>query len=224
MRLTKIIATIGPACNSDEMIRQMIQGGMDVARLNFSHGTHEEHLGALQTIRAASEQLGHPVAVMQDLCGPKIRVGELKSDSVELKTGGLLRIVREEVVGDNNSISCTYPKIVDDVKEGDRILLNDGLIELQAIGKTRNYLDCKVMVGGPLKPHKGINLPGVKISAPSLTEKDRRDLEWGIKNKVDYMALSFVRQADDIGELNVSSPSAQGSINPLSWPRRCSNQ
>ena len=201
MRLTKIIATIGPACNSEEKIRQMIQGGMDVARLNFSHGTHEEHLGALQTIRTASEQLGHPVAVMQDLCGPKIRVGELKSDSVELKPGGLLRIVREAVVGDNNSISCTYPEIVDDVKEGDRILLNDGLIELQAIGKTRDYLDCKVINGGPLKPHKGINLPGVKISAPSITEKDRRDLEWGIENKVDYMALSFVRRADDIEEL-----------------------
>jgi len=201
MRLTKIIVTIGPACNSEEKIRWLIQGGMDVARLNFSHGTHGEHSDALRFIRAVSAETGRPVAVMQDLCGPKIRVGELKSESVELKTGGFIRIIRKEITGDENAISCTYPSMVDDVQEGERILVNDGLIELQVTGKTEDFLECKVLAGGIIKSHKGINLPGVKVSTPTLTDKDRRDLEWGLEHGVDYVALSFVRHADDMREL-----------------------
>jgi pyruvate kinase len=201
MRLTKIIATMGPACGSAECIRALIKGGLDVARLNFSHGTHDEHLAMLKTIRAAAKELGRPIAIMQDLCGPKIRVGELKSPSVELANGATIRIQKQAIAGDEKTISCTYPQIVDDVQAGDRILINDGLIELKAVSKTSDYVECRVVAGGTLKPHKGINLPGVKVSAPTLTAKDREDLEWGVEHKVDYIALSFVRHADDIKEL-----------------------
>jgi pyruvate kinase len=201
MRLTKIIATIGPACSSAEIIRAMIAGGLDVARLNFSYGTHDEHLAALKAIRAAARELRRPVAIMQDLCGPKIRVGELKAPSVELRTGNTIRIQKAAIAGNEKVISCTYPQMADDVQIGGRILINDGLIELKAVGKTKDYLECSIVAGGMLMPHKGINLPGVKVSAPTLTPKDRKDLEWGVEQKVDYMALSFVRRADDMGEL-----------------------
>jgi pyruvate kinase len=192
---------MGPACGSADCVRSLLAGGLDVARLNFSHGTHDEHLAVLNTIRGAARALGRPVAIMQDLCGPKIRVGELKAGSVELRNGATIRIQRQPVAGDEKVISCTYPELVDDVQPGDRILINDGLIELKAVSRKRDYLDCSIIVGGTLKPHKGINLPGVKVSAPSLTAKDREDLEWGIEQKVDYMALSFVRSASDILEL-----------------------
>jgi len=201
MRLTKIIATIGPACSGAETIRAMVEGGLDVARLNFSHGTRDEHLAALNNIRAAARELRRPVAIMQDLCGPKIRVGELRAPSVELRTGAAIRIQKAAVRGDEKAISCTYPQMVDDVRVGERILIDDGLIELKAVAKTNDYLDCAVVAGGTLRPHKGINLPGVKISAPALTPKDREDLEWGIEHAVDYVALSFVRRAEDMEEL-----------------------
>ena len=201
MRLTKIIATLGPATDSEEVLRGMITAGMNVARLNFSHGTHDDHLVMLEKVRRISSEEGRYVAILQDLCGPKIRLGKVKGGKVELKEGSKVRIVREERESDENTLSTSYPGMVDDIKEGDSIRINDGLIELRATEKAADYIECEVVIGGMISSNKGINLPGVNVSSPTLTDKDRKDLEWGIEVGVDYVALSFVRYPDDVREL-----------------------
>jgi len=201
MRLTKIIATLGPATASEDVLRGAIIAGMDVARLNFSHGTYEDHLAVLERVRRISAEEKRNVAILQDLCGPKIRLGKVRGGRVELEEGAEVRIVREDVECDAHTLSTTYPAMVNDVNVGKSVLINDGLIELRVVGKETGALDCKVVAGGPVSSHKGINLPGVKISSPTLTAKDREDLEWGIERNVDYVALSFVRHPDDVREL-----------------------
>jgi pyruvate kinase len=198
---TKIVCTIGPASESVEMLTKLIETGMDVARLNFSHGTHEEHRRVLENVHEASRRTGESVAILQDLSGPKIRTGMIKNNHVELKTGQQLVFTTDEIEGDERKVSTTYKLLPKDVKRGDTMLLDDGKMKLRVESSSGNEVVCTVVNGGPLSSHKGMNLPGVKISAPSMTEKDYEDLKFGLANDIDYVALSFVRSADDIRQL-----------------------
>jgi pyruvate kinase len=198
---TKIICTLGPASQSIEQLVELINAGMDVARLNFSHGTHENHLISIQNVREASKLTGEHISILQDLCGPKIRTGKLQNKSIELKAGATFTFTIDEIVGDEHRVATTYRELPDDMKAGDTILLDDGKMALRVVSKTVRDVECTVINGGILKENKGMNLPGVKLSTPSLTEKDIEDLQFGILHDVDYVALSFVRSAEDIRHL-----------------------
>jgi pyruvate kinase len=198
----KIVATIGPASRDRTTLEKLVASGLNVARLNFSHGSYEDHSEAIRTIRSISRTYNQPVAILLDLQGPKLRVGKLKGGTaVELKAGDSFCITTEACQGTAELVSTTYPKLATDVQPGDTILLDDGLIRLIVESVKKPTVRCCVKNGGLLKENKGINLPGVGISAPSLTEKDKRDINFGIKNGVDYFALSFVRSADDLEEI-----------------------
>lgn len=195
---TKIVCTIGPASESPEIIRKLIQNGMSVARLNFSHGTRKEHGDKIRTIRMVSEELDRPVAILQDLAGPKIRVGTIPDPGVRLETGETFVLTTRDIEGSEKRVSVSYQALPEEVKIGDRILLADGFIELQVKDVKDREISCKVIAGGPLTSHKGLNLPTESISAPSLTDKDREDLLFGLKEGVDFVGLSFVRSAREI--------------------------
>lgn len=202
MRRAKIVATIGPASRSPERLRELMLAGMDVARVNMSHGTHESHAEEIQHLRAVAAELNHPLAILLDLCGPKIRTGKLKDGKpIRLRADQQLTITTRDVVGEENGdetiVATSYAPLPQDVKSGDRILFADGMIELRVEQVTKTDIICHVINGGELGENKGINVPGVKLSAPSLTEKDRVDLSFGLQQKVDYVALSFVRSARD---------------------------
>lgn len=198
---TKIICTIGPASQSVERLVELIAAGMDVARLNFSHGTRDDHLISMNNVREASRQTGEHIGILQDLCGPKIRTGRLQNKSIELREGATFTFTVDEIVGDEHQVTTTYRALPLDVKEGDSIILDDGKISLTVVSKTGNNVRCTVVHGGILGEHKGMNLPGVKLSTPSLTEKDIEDLKFGLAHDVDYVALSFIRRAEDIQRL-----------------------
>ena len=196
---TKIVATIGPSSKSRAVLQELVKEGMNVARLNFSHGSYEEHGEVIKTIRSLSREMNRPIGIILDLQGPKIRTGKLANgEPVILKRNAAFSITSKSVPGTEEIVSTTYKNLPGDVKKNNTILIDDGLIELKVVAKTKDTVKCKVMNGGVLKEHKGINLPGVKVSAPSLTEKDRKDLNFGIKVGVDFFALSFVRCADDL--------------------------
>jgi pyruvate kinase len=198
MRKAKIVATLGPASRTPDRLRELILAGIDVARVNMSHGTQESHAETIRTVRAIAAELDRPLAILLDLSGPKIRTGPLKDHQpVHLQTGQQLIITTRGVVGDSSIISTGYAHLPQDVKPGDRILLADGLIELRVEQAGQTDILCRVINGGELGENKGINVPGVKLSAPSLTEKDRADLSFGLQQQVDYVALSFVRSARD---------------------------
>ena len=198
---TKIVCTIGPASSSVETLCALMKSGMEIVRLNFSHGTHENHLAAMKNVRAAVSTSGVCVAVLQDLQGPKIRVGKLKVPSITLRAGEKFIITTEEIEGGPGRVSTTYPGLARDVRIGEEILLDDGKMRLRVAGVRGNNVTCDILVGGELSAHKGINLPGVAVSAPSLTEKDIDDLTFGLANDVDMVALSFVRTANDVRQL-----------------------
>jgi pyruvate kinase len=198
---TKIVCTMGPASNTPEAIMAMVHAGMDVARINFSHGTHAEHHRTLKHVRHAAKITGEPLSVVLDLQGPKIRIGKLKTPTVELKQNGTITITTDEREGDDQILSTTYRHLSKDVKKGNKILLDDGKIELRVVDVKKNNVICKIVTGGRLSPHKGINLPGVAVSAPSLTEKDKEDMMFAFEHDIDYVALSFVRRAHDIAVL-----------------------
>jgi len=198
MRRTKIVCTIGPASDSEDLLGKLIDAGMNVARLNFSHGTHEEHGATIRRIRSVSEKKCVPIAILQDLAGPKIRVGKFKQDSVFLEAGQTFVLTNDVMLGDENKAFVSYPKLTEEVKAGDRILLADGSIELCVIKTDDKNVTCKVQVGGELSSNKGINLPGSSLSVKAFTEKDRKDLEFGLEQGVDYVAMSFVRSKEDI--------------------------
>ncbi|MCJ7803799.1 MAG: pyruvate kinase [Desulfobacterales bacterium] len=200
-RKTKIVCTIGPASESSQIIEAMIRAGMNVARLNFSHGTQEEHLRKIKTIRQIADRLKEPVAILQDLSGPKIRVGKVKEGGVELRRGEGFSLTNREIMGDEKRVSVTYPSLPDEVKPGDTILLADGTIELQVLGNSGQDIQCRVVVGGVLTSHKGINFPTRSILASAFTEKDRQDLLFGIQHGVDLIGLSYVKEAADIGKV-----------------------
>ena len=198
MLKTKIVCTIGPSSESVEMIRSLILSGMSVARLNFSHGTHEEHKEKINTIRSISDETKLPVAILQDLCGPKIRVGTVADEGIRLEPGQSFILTNLDVMGSAERVSVSYENLPSEVKTGDRILLADGLMELTVNRTSSTDIHCTVITGGTLTSHKGINLPTGNIRADALTEKDRDDLQFGLSNNVDYIALSFVRNAEDI--------------------------
>jgi pyruvate kinase len=200
MARTKIVCTIGPASRSPQILRGLILAGMNVARLNFSHGTHAEHLAALREIRRLSRALNRPVAVLQDLSGPKIRVGEVAGGVVTLRPGARFTLTSRRVAGDDKEVSVSYPRLPAEVRPGDPLLLSDGALELVVVRRTVHDIVCRVITGGPLGSHKGINLPSRSLKVPSLTAKDRKDLAFGIRHGVDYVALSFVRSPGDILE------------------------
>ncbi len=201
-RRTKIVATIGPASNSRSMLEKLVEAGMNVARLNFSHGSYEEHVEVIRSIRSISRTMNRPVAILLDLQGPKIRVGRLENgEPVRLKRNQPFAITNRDMAGTAAMVSTTYRQLISDVHKGDTVLLDDGLIRLQVEKVRKDTVECRVINGGWLKEKKGINLPGVNVSAPSLTDKDKRDVNFGIQNGVDYFALSFVRTADDLRQI-----------------------
>lgn len=196
---TKIIATVGPACNTKEKLKELYEAGTDVFRLNFSHGTHEDHLKVIKNIRAMNREFGYHASILQDLQGPKIRVGEVDKGGVTLEPGKKLIITTDEsVIGTSKKVSTTYTSLSKDVKLGDTILMDDGKIELKVLSTTKTEVTTEIVHGGELKSKKGINLPSSSISSPSLTEKDTVDLMFGLEHEVDWIALSFVRSHIDI--------------------------
>jgi pyruvate kinase len=198
-RRAKIICTIGPSCNTESLLCEMMRLGMDVARLNFSHGTHSEHARNIARLRRAAKVENRTICILQDLQGPKIRTGRLKDhEPVTLKTGSLVTITPRDVAGAPNLISTTFQGLAQEVRAGSRILLSDGLIELRVTQVRGSDVECEVVNGGMLAEHQGINLPGAALSIPALTAKDRADLEFGLKHGVDMVALSFVRSAADV--------------------------
>lgn len=199
---TKIVATIGPASSSEPVLQELLTEGVNVVRLNFSHGTHAEHLRNIENVRRIAFELDRPVAILLDLQGPKIRTGLLQDQApVVLEAGQTIKITPGNSLGTAQEISTGYPQLVNDVQPGDRILIDDGLIELRVLSKNESSIDCRIVSGGVLKEHKGINLPGVTVSVPALTEKDRADIRFGIEAGVDYFALSFVRTPEDLHQI-----------------------
>jgi pyruvate kinase len=196
---TKVVATLGPASATRETIRALIGAGCDVFRINFSHGTEAQHRALLEEVRAAEEEAREPIAVLADLCGPKIRVAPLAGDALDLAWGDRLVIQRERADGTGLRISTTLPELVDEVRPGQAILLDDGRIRLEVDeSRAPREVACRVIVGGVLRSGKGINLPHTELTVSSLTEKDRADVAWIAGRAIDYVALSFVRTADDV--------------------------
>jgi pyruvate kinase len=218
-RRAKIVATIGPASRSLEVMKELIHAGLDVARINMSHGSHDEHAQVIGYLRALSEEVHRPIAILLDLCGPKIRTGKLKGGkAVELKAGRLITITSEEIEGDADRVSASYPYLTQDLRVGDKILIDDGLLDFVVEHKSETDITCRIIHGGMLGQNKGINLPGIPLSIPSITDKDKRDLEFGIQQRVDYVALSFVRSAKDCVEAKALIEQVAKSTNGYAPP------
>lgn len=198
MRKTKIVCTLGPATDNYATIKKLIKAGMNVARINMSHGNYEEHSERIAMIKKAREELATPVAILIDTKGPEIRIRTFENGKAELLAGDYFTLTTESVVGNNARVSITYPLLPKKVKEGDSILINDGLIELTVVDVTETEIVCSIINGGELTNRKSINLPGVKIDMPYMSDIDREDILFGIKQDVDYFALSFVRSAADV--------------------------
>ncbi len=209
---TKLIATLGPSTSDRDMLHRMFLEGIDVCRLNFSHGSREEHARAISMVREINSELGSSVAVLADLQGPKIRVGEVEGGRVMLNEGAELQLLTGDIEGNSGEVSVSYDALPEDVKPGDRILMDDGRIELSVIGSNgRDRVTTRVVHGGPLDSKKGVNLPSSRLSVPSLTEKDREDAVFAIEQGVDWIALSFVRSSSDITDLRELVESSGGS-------------
>ena len=200
---TKIVATVGPACATAEKLRELVTAGVDVVRLNFAHGTHEWLGDIVNSVREISRQLNRPIGVLGDLSGPKIRLGKLPDDKIHCPEDAEFEFIRGEASSRPDQLTCTYEKLIDDVRIGDRVLLADGTVSMRVIEQDTEagFIRCKVEGAGTLRSRQGVNLPGVALSAPSLTEKDRDDLNWALDNELDFIGLSFVRQASDIEAL-----------------------
>jgi pyruvate kinase len=202
---TKIVCTLGPSTATRETLRSLMEAGLSVARLNFSHGTHEQHARTVALVRATALELGRPVAILGDLQGPRIRIGDL-TEPREVADGDDIVLVAGEHDVAPGQFPTTYDHLCDDLKVGDRILINDGLIELMTLEVDARTVHARVLHGGVIKSHKGINLPGVAVSAPSITEKDWADVAFAVEHDLEYLALSFVRRAQDIAELREKIP------------------
>ena len=200
MRKTKIICTLGPSTDNEEVLRRLIQNGMDVARINMSHGTYEEHKQKMDTVKKLRRELNRPVAILLDTKGPEIRTGNFPQ-KVILQAGQSYTLTTEEREGDENGCSITFKGLPDDVETGTRILIDDGLIEMKVVSKTSTEINCKVINGGPVSSHKGINVPGVFLSLPFLNDRDKNDLKFGVEQDIDFVAASFTRNANDINEM-----------------------
>lgn len=199
MKKTKIVCTIGPASEKKEVLKELILSGMNVARLNFSHGSHEEHQARIDVIKEVRQELGIPVAILLDTKGPEIRTGKFGPESVDLVEGQTFTLTVDDVLGDQDRCSVSYKGLPGDVKVGDRILIDDGLVELEVTQPpTSTHIVCRVNNPGTVKNNKGVNVPGVKINLPAITEKDIQDILFGIRNDLDFVAASFIRKADDV--------------------------
>ncbi|MFB3101161.1 MAG: pyruvate kinase, partial [Gammaproteobacteria bacterium] len=212
-RRTKIIATLGPASDSAKVIKKLIEAGANVFRLNMSHGEHASHANTYKLVRSIADELGKPIAILADLCGPKIRTGRFKDGQITLVDGESVTVTTRDVEGEPGLIPSQYEALADDVNPGNRILLNDGNLELHVEGVDDTEITCTVVYGGVLKNNKGINLPGVNVSAPSLTDKDRDDAQFALGLGVDFLALSFVRCAADINDLKLIVSKAGANTN-----------
>ena len=211
---TKIVCTLGPATCSATAVRALVRAGMDVARLNFSHGTPDEHAAVLERVRAAAKRLGLPVAVLQDLSGPKVRLGEVGGGSCVLKRRRTVVLTGEDVVGDEHCLPVSYTSLAKEVRPRDPVLINDGAVRLRVIDTDGTRVNCRVIVGGTVASRKGVNLPRTTLSVGSLTAKDRTDAAWGLTHGVDFFALSFVRGADDVKALRALVTKA-GTATPI---------
>ncbi len=198
MRKTKIVCTIGPSTMKEEMLVKLVKSGMNVARLNMSHGTHEEKESLVDTLRKIRKSMGIPLAIMIDVEGPKIRTGKLKADKVFLEKGKELILTTKEIVGDEKKISVDYGGLPSDVKKGDKILMNDGLIALEVLSTTSDEIRTMVLNSGEITHNRGINVPGVELKIPPFTQKDMKDLKFAARIKPEYVAQSFVRKAEDV--------------------------
>lgn len=201
MRRAKIVCTLGPAVSTPEKIRALVDAGMDVARLNLSHGSHADHEKVYEMVRRASDESGHAIGIFADLQGPKIRLGKVASGPVKLEEGAEFTITTREVPGDEQVCSTTYDGLPGDVAEGDQILIDDGKVRLEVLSVQGTDVQTRVVVAGPVSDNKGINLPGVAVSVPALSEKDKEDLRWALHLTVDFIALSFVRSAADVEDV-----------------------
>ncbi|HJB25320.1 MAG TPA: pyruvate kinase [Firmicutes bacterium] len=198
MRRTKIVCTLGPATNTVDMIKQLLCAGMDVARFNFSHSTHEEHHELLARFRQAAKEMGKPAAALLDTKGPEIRLGNFQDGKVYLKQGERFTLTTEEILGDKTHVSISYPGLVSDLEVGRIVLLDDGLVALKVVDLTETEIICRVLNDGPVSNHKGVNVPGTRLSMPYISQKDHDDIVFGVKEGFDFIAASFVRCADDI--------------------------
>ncbi|MGE5418241.1 MAG: pyruvate kinase [Acidobacteriota bacterium] len=198
MRKTKIICTLGPATDSPEMVRELISRGMNVARLNFSHGTHEEHAARINMVRKVAREMRLPIAVMLDTRGPEIRTGKLKDKKITLVNGQKLILTTREILGDETQVQISFPSLPEEVKPGDRVLVADGFIQLEVDSAEGTEITCTVLYGGELGERKGVNIPGVRSELPFMDQKDIDDINFGLDNDVDFIAASFVRRPEDV--------------------------
>ena len=202
MRKTKIVCTLGPATDKEEVLEQLITGGMNVARCNFSHGSYDEHTVRINKVKELREKHGKSTAVMLDTKGPEIRLGLFREHEVVLEAGqNFVLYCTEEHEGDKDGVSITYPELSQDVEDGTTILIDDGLVEMEVVEHSPECIVCQVKNGGKVSDRKGVNVPNVKLSMPFLSEKDKNDILFGIKNDVDFIAASFVRRADDLRKM-----------------------
>ncbi|MFL1671539.1 pyruvate kinase [Paenibacillus dendritiformis] len=217
MRKTKIVCTIGPSSESLENIKKLIMAGMNVARLNFSHGDFDEHGNRIKNIRQACSELNKTVAILLDTKGPEIRTGKLAVEPIDLVQDEYVTLTTEEILGDKDRISVTYKELPQDVEVGSTILIDDGLIGLSVVDIQGTEIKCKIVNGGTIKSKKGVNVPGVKISLPGITEKDANDIRFGIEQGIDFIAASFVRKAGDVMEIrNLLEENNAGHIQIIS--------
>ena len=214
---TRIIATVGPASESVEMLRELVINGVDIFRLNFAHGEYSWHSNLVRRIRQVAAELDCPIGILGDLSGPKIRLGEIPGGEVYCHEGASFRFIRGVTSDESTDLTCTYESLIDDVKPGDRILLADGTVGMVVLEKdfASERVLCQVIQAGRIRSRQGVNLPGVALSTASVTEKDRQDLEWALKNELDFIGLSFVRQAEDIIELKRLIETHRPKVTPL---------
>ncbi|MEK7657861.1 MAG: pyruvate kinase [Patescibacteria group bacterium] len=212
VKKTKIVATIGPVTENKKTIEKMIEAGTNVFRLNFSHGNYEEHLNRIKLVRAAAKKFEKPTAILQDLCGPKIRIGDFYKESVVLKNGQTFILTTKKCVGDEGRAFINYKNLPKEIEKGAKIMLNDGKNELVVEKIAGDEIFCRVLVGGEIKGRRGANFPGTSLKINSLTSKDKKDIKFGVKYKVDFMAISFVRTADDVLELKDILKRAKANI------------
>ena len=216
MKKTKVVCTMGPNTNDRELMRKLIQNGMDVARFNFSHGDHEEQKGRMDMLKELREEEHATTAILLDTKGPEIRTGVLKDGKkIKLETGKTFTLTTEDIVGDENKVSITYKGLAEDVSEGKIILIDDGLIGLKVIGKTDKEIHCEIINGGELGEKKGVNVPGVPVRLPAITEKDKEDIKFGAEQGIDFIAASFVRNAECILEIRAYLKSLGAPFIPI---------
>lgn len=201
MRKTKIICTLGPASSDEKVLKELMLNGMDVARVNFSHGTHEEHKIRISVFKKVREELGRPIPLLLDTKGPEIRTGKFVSKEVLLERGNSFVLINEDIIGDSTKTTLTYKELYKDVKKGSRILINDGLVELEVVNIIGKDIHCTILNGGTIGDNKGINVPDAEIHLPALTNQDLEDIKFGIENEFDFIAASFVRKASDVIEI-----------------------